>query len=374
MDVLFKKEDIMEGVQKAYNIIPNKVGNYLRSIWIQVEDYRISIMATDASIEFKGSYPIQTDAQFFVGVPSKSFVELLRKLSSGDICLEIEEQKKTLVLKQGKGKYVLPIADQMWFQPFTQFPEECSVTWQGYTIKDAIDKVSFCIADEDTIEGINCLSIKPVGTHVELCGLNGHQLAVLQVEHEALMQALPSEGILVHKKYITELKKMLPEGEIDICFSNNRLHTNALEVSEHISLPISAYSYPEYKHFIEKLHMEGVSTLKASRKDIIHCLEKISIFNTDSNRCVYLQLSENSVLFSVQGFEVGTGEEEVEATYTGTIERIAFPTKNLIEILSKFTSEIVTLLFTSAEGPCGILGDDDAQYTVIIMPMKIADK
>ncbi|MDE7469269.1 MAG: DNA polymerase III subunit beta [Desulfovibrionaceae bacterium] len=374
MDVLFKKEDIMEGVQKAYNIIPSKVGNYLRSIWIQAEDYEISIMATDASIEFKGSYPIQTASTFFIGVPSKSFVELLRKLSLGDVCLEIEENKKTLTVKQGKGKYALPVADQMWFQPFTPFPEELAVTWLGYTFKDAIDKLYFCIADEDTIEGINCLSIKPVGSLVELCGLNGHQLAVLQIEHEALAQALPPEGILVHKKYIVELKKMLPETEIDICFQNNRLHTKALEVSEHISLPISAYSYPEYKHFLDKLHAEGVSTLKAPRKAVMDCLEKISIFNTESNRCVYLQLTQNTVLFSVQGFEVGTGEEEIEVEYTGSIEKIAFPTKNLIEILSKFTSETITFLFTSIEGPCGIVGDDDAHYTVIIMPMKIAEK
>ena len=374
MDVFFKKEDIMEGVQKAYNIIPNKVGNYLRSIWIQAEDCEMSIMATDASIEFKGSYPIQTDSKFFIGVPSKSFVELLRKLSAGEVCLQIEENKKTLTVKQGRGKYALPVADQMWFQPFTPFPQDIAVSWIGYVLKDAIDRLCFCIADEDTIEGINCLSIKAVGNNVEMCGLNGHQLAVLQIEHESLAQTLPQDGILIHKKYITELKKMIPETEIDICFESNRLHIKALDVNEHISLPISAYSYPEYSHFLERLHVEGVSVLKASRKELIDCLEKIAIFNTESNRCVYLQLSKNTVLFSVQGFEIGTGEEEVEAEYTGSIEKIAFPTKNLIEILSKFTSENITFLFTSIEGPCGIISDDDANYTVIIMPMKIAEK
>lgn len=374
MEVLFNKEDIMEGVQKACNIIPNKVANYLRSVWIQVEEHTISIMATDASIEFKGSYPITTESKFFIGVPSKSFVELLRKLSSGEIILEIENNKKILTLKQGKGKYALPIADQMWFQPFTQFPEESAVTWQGFTIKESIDKISFCIADEDTIEGINCLSIRPIGSTVELCGLNGHQLAVLQIEHETLANALPKEGLLIHKKYVNELKKMIPEGDIDLSFNNNRLHIKALEVHEHLSLPISAYSYPEYNHFLEKLQADTVSKLSASRKHIIDCLEKIVIFNTESNRCVYLQLSENTVLFSVQGFEVGTGEEEIEGLYKGNIEKIAFPTKNLIEILSKFTSETITFLFTSVEGPCGIVGDQDEQYTVIIMPMKIADK
>jgi DNA polymerase-3 subunit beta len=45
-----------------------------------------------------------------------------------------------------------------------------------------------------------------------------------------------------------------------------------------------------------------------------------------------------------------------------------------MEVLGHFTSARVTMSFTAVEGPCGISGKDDPEYTVIIMPMKITDE
>ena len=54
-------------------------------------------------------------------------------------------------------------------------------------------------------------------------------------------------------------------------------------------------------------------------------------------------------------------------------ELIAFPTRSLMDILGHFQSGSLHFTFTGAEGPCGITGPDDAEYTVILMPMKIAE-
>jgi DNA polymerase-3 subunit beta len=59
--------------------------------------------------------------------------------------------------------------------------------------------------------------------------------------------------------------------------------------------------------------------------------------------------------------------------YSGDIEKIAFPTSNLLTIMEHYASAQLTLTITGAEGPCGISGSDDVDYLVIIMPMKILD-
>jgi len=56
------------------------------------------------------------------------------------------------------------------------------------------------------------------------------------------------------------------------------------------------------------------------------------------------------------------------------LEKIAFPTKNLIEILNHFNSETVTFTLTGTEAPCGISGEDDPDYNVIVMPMMIQEE
>ena len=70
---------------------------------------------------------------------------------------------------------------------------------------------------------------------------------------------------------------------------------------------------------------------------------------------------------------MGSATESLDASYNGTIHKIAFPTKNLLDILDHYRSEKLTLILTAAEGPCGIKGEDDQEYTVIIMPMKIVE-
>ena len=59
--------------------------------------------------------------------------------------------------------------------------------------------------------------------------------------------------------------------------------------------------------------------------------------------------------------------------YRGDISRIAFPTRNLMDVLGHFSSPSVDMILTGAEGPCGIRGSEDNEYTVIIMPMKISE-
>lgn len=86
------------------------------------------------------------------------------------------------------------------------------------------------------------------------------------------------------------------------------------------------------------------------------------------------ELSGSEVMLSAQGQDTGSANESLEVSYNGSIGRIAFPTKNLMEILTHYQSGELTLTLTGAEGPCGINGTEDPDYTVLIMPMKIAEE
>jgi DNA polymerase-3 subunit beta len=88
---------------------------------------------------------------------------------------------------------------------------------------------------------------------------------------------------------------------------------------------------------------------------------------------VYFDLKDTTLQLSAQGVDLGSAVEDLEVAYNGTLERIAFPTRNLLEILSHYISDRIEMLLTGPEGPCGIHGMDDIDYTVIIMPMKVSE-
>lgn len=368
------KEEIIEGLQKAANIIPQRTGAaYLRSIWLKAENNSLELLSTDSNIEFRGSYAAEVKQEGLVGVQGRQFVDLLRRLPNGQISLKVDPEAPVLHIEQGRRKYRLPVNDSTWFQKFADFPEEGAVIWSGDFLQEIIDKIMYCIGDEGS-DALACLFMKPAGDQrIEAAGMNGHQFAMLSFSHDDLRALLPQEGILIQKKYLNELKKWLGTDEINLNIGDKRLFVRSETKTESLSLPLSSYQYPDYTVFLSRLTADGISTLVLDRMEAQEALNRIAIFNSESNRCTYFNLEEAEAVLSAKGQDVGSALESMDVEYKGDIEQIAFPTSNLLAILDHYSSAKLTLTLTGAEGPCGIKGPDDGEYLVIIMPMKILD-
>ena len=375
MKLTVNKEQIIEGLLKAAAIIPAKAGaQYLRSIWLKAEDGSLSVMSTDANIEFTGRYPAEVAKPGLIGVQGRAFVDLVRQLPTGVLHLTLDEASGNLLIEQGRRTYRLPVSGAEWFQNFSAFPAENAVTWSGDFLQDVLDKVAFCISDDDAMDAIACLCMKPRGNgRIDVCGLNGHQFALVSFTHDELAERLPESGMLIQKKYLQDIKKWLGVDEIELNITDKRLYLRSLDGAETLSLPRAAHEYPDYNIFMSKLASEDMHPMTLARKETIEALGRILIFNTESDRCTYMDLTAGEALLSAQGQDVGSANESLEVTYNGDIKRIAFPTRNLLDVLGHFVSAKIDMMLTGSEGPCGIRGGDDTDYTVIIMPMKVSE-
>ena len=158
MKLTVNKEQIIEGLLKAVAIIPAKAGaQYLRSIWLKADEGGLSVMSTDANIEFTGCYQAEVAEPGLIGVQGRAFVDLVRQLPSGVLHLSLDEASGNLLLEQGRRSYKLPVSGAEWFQNFSTFPEENTVTWSGDFLQDVLDKVTFCISEDDAMDAIACL-------------------------------------------------------------------------------------------------------------------------------------------------------------------------------------------------------------------------
>ncbi|NCB23602.1 MAG: DNA polymerase III subunit beta [Deltaproteobacteria bacterium] len=375
MKLTVNKEQIIEGLLKAAAIIPAKAGaQYLRSIWLKAEEGSLSVMSTDANIEFTGRYPAEVSKPGLIGVQGRAFVDLVRQLPTGVLHLTLDEASGNLLIEQGRRTYKLPVSGAEWFQNFSAFPAENAVTWSGDFLQDILDKVAFCISDDDAMDAIACLCMKPRGNgRIDVCGLNGHQFALVSFTHDELAERLPESGMLIQKKYLQDIKKWLGVDEIELNITDKRLYLRSLDGAETLSLPRAAHEYPDYNIFMSKLASEDMNPMTLARKETIEALGRILIFNTESDRCTYMDLTAGEALLSAQGQDVGSANESLEVTYNGDIKRIAFPTRNLLDVLGHFVSAKIDMMLTGSEGPCGIRGGDDTDYTVIIMPMKVSE-
>ncbi len=152
MKMTINIEHCLSGVQKAGNITPSKVGSsYLKTMWIRASRKKgtVSFMTTDASTEYIGTYPAEVLEDGLVGVQSRAMTDLIRNLPSGLVHIETDDKDSNVIVSQGKRLYKLPTSSATWFQEFSTFPEGDAVTWNGESLADIIEKILFCISDDE---------------------------------------------------------------------------------------------------------------------------------------------------------------------------------------------------------------------------------
>ena len=375
MKLLVLKEEIIDGLQKAAGIIPMRTGAaFLRTIWLRAEEGALQILSTDSNLEFSGRYPAKVEEGGLVGVQGRRLYDLLRKLPPGEMMLTMPKED-SLQITQGRRSYRLPTSESSWFQEFASFPGENTVLWSGDYLRDLIDRIAFCISDEDNMEAMKCMKLTPKSDNesVEVCGLNGHQFAMATFLNEDIHALLPDKGILVHKKYLMELKKWVTFSEVEIAISQKRLFCSSDERRETFSLPLSEYDYPQYQAFLKD--MDNATThAVVDRLELMDALERINVFNTDNQICAFFHFNQNELTLFAEGHDVGEAKELLNVEYAGTVGKIAFPTRKFIDILSRFESDSVRMDMLGELSPCMVTGKDDARYLIIVMPMEVAEE
>lgn len=376
MKLAVNREEIINGLQKAASIIPLKAPSIsLRSIWLKAKGNKIAIMATDADVEFTGTYPAQVSEEGLIGVHGRAFADLIARLPNGEIKISLDENSQTLRVEQGRRSYKLPMSTGEWFQEFSQWPDGENALWTGDSFMEMIDKVGFCIDSEEARDAMACLYLKPIESgKIDICGLNGHQFAMYTLANDDLAEKIGEDGLLIQRKFVFDLKKWLAQGELELNLTEKRLFLRQMDGVEVLSIPrYMRNAFPDYHVFLDKVYSQSEGKLSVPRKDAIDVLSRVMVFMSESNRCVYMFLHPDELELTADGADNGSGREKIEASYSGALKRMVFPTKDLMEIFNHFQSGEVVLNFTGQEGPCGITGPEDGNYLVVIMPMRIND-
>ena len=376
MNIVIKREEVLEGVLKIASILAtSKTGpGFLRTIWIKAEEDQVQFLGTDSNVEIICTYPAQVNQTDLIGVSAKLFAELLKKLYPGEIKLKTKGQKLTIT--QGKNKYSLPVVEKSWFQELSTFPEESKVIWLGEVFKEAIEKVYFCISDDENLNGMACLNVENSNQEgvIEFCGLNGPKMAIYTITNDDIYNNLLSENkILINKKLVNEIKKVLPNDEIELTIKNNKLFIRSIDQKESYSFPLSSYDFPNYHKFLDEYKDKIVSILEIDKELLIQAMDRLVLFN-ENNKSVIFNLSKDTVSLSAYGSDVGSAEEILNCNYQGDMERIVLLAKDVIEILDHFNSSVVKFNFSGPTTPFKVTSDNDPNYFVYAMPIEIEEE
>jgi DNA polymerase III subunit beta len=372
------KEDIIEGVTKASNVVSQKTGAaYLRTLWLKAGNKSLEILSTDSNMEFTGKYNANVLEDGLVGVEGKKFSDLMRKLKPGEIVFKADHEKNILFIQQDKRKYKVPTTEQSWFPDLTPFPEDNSILWSGELIREIIDKISFSISSDDTMGSMTCMKIaRGDETHaeVEFCGFDIENMGLYTIKNQDVYNLVPEEGILIPKKYISELRKWIPPKEVELCLSSDRFFIRAQDYSESISFPLSYAEFTNYRDILDSFSGELKSCLKVDRRELMEALDRILLFSTEFNKSALFQLKSDELIIESTAVEAGEANEVLECEYEGIVNELVFNIKSMLEIMDHFESREIKMYLSGQVRPCKIVGEDDPNYFVVTMPVEIQEE
>ena len=325
MKITINREHCVDGLQKAGNVTPARAATVmLKTTWIKTDraEKSISLMASNGYTEYLGTYPAEVEKDGFVGVYGKAVADLLRALPEGSVNMFTDRRGRNLVISQGSRLYKLPASNREWFQPLIPFPGTGSVIWSGEELVNIIDRVFFCIQDDED-SPLGCLCIHPEKNGgIDFCGLDGYRAALVRITNDALRGKLPEEGILIQKKYLADIRRLISPGEIEIGLTPRRFFIRNRGGRDMVSVPLAQSAYPDYSVFFDRMKADTCSIVRVSRSEFSDALARSLIFNTRD---------ENSVAISI-------GKDSL------------------------------TMKIASGAGPCSFQTDTDENYAVIAMP------
>ncbi len=376
MNIVIYKEDLVDGIIKASNIIPYKTGAaFLRTVWLKAESQSLKIMSTDSNVEFIGQYRAEVLEEGLIGTQGRKITDLIRKLKTGKIRIKSNQEKQSLLIQQDRRQYRLPMSENSWFPELEEFPEQNVFSISGEWIRDIVEKSQFCISDDDTMQAMTCMKIAPgMNPAVEICAFNGHQLSLYTYENQGFFSSLPENGILIPKKYLNELRKWVPTDTVEITLTESKIFFRTSDQRENFNIPLSMYQFPNYHQFIDSYSDKFTSNLIIDKVELIEALERIKIFNTDIQMSTLMELSPDEIKLSSTAVESGEAQEIVGCSYEGDLSQIVFNTKSLLEILEHIHEKSIRFSFSGQILPCKIYGEENSGYFVMTMPVQIEEQ
>jgi len=210
--IVIGKESLLEGLQKVFNIIPQKptlpvLSNFL----FRTVDARLYISGTDMDISITTSLECNVEEEGEVTVNAKRFIGIIRELPSGDININVENERVTVDFKNGQSSIMgMSSVD---FPALKDSIEGIEVNLSGTDFVEMVEKTSFSIAQDRTRLILTGVYWKVSKDEMVMVSTDGHRLSLFGKKMELDIEEI-SEAI-IPPKTLTQAAQII-SGGVDI--------------------------------------------------------------------------------------------------------------------------------------------------------------
>ncbi|MDD2217232.1 MAG: DNA polymerase III subunit beta [Eubacteriales bacterium] len=356
---------------KALNTVSKAVTSrstlpILKGILLNLEGNKLKLLASDLDLSIEKTIDIEDGIDGSVVVQSKLFMDIIRKLPSGDIIVE-EEENNTLFIKSSKSEFRIVGLSAEEFPSFGEEEgENKKITFDKEILKEMIRKTSFSASIDESKGVITGILTELKNDSLNMVSLDGFRMAIVREK----MENKDERKIIISAKIMNEIGKIISESEgvekLDF-FVGEKKAIARLDDTK-IVMRLLDGEFIKYKDILPKEHK---CKIKVSRDELFESIERASIFSREGkNNLIKVSINEDMMTITSRS-EEGKVKEELAIEKEGINVEIGFNSKYVLDAIKVIDDEEVIMEFNASVNPCLVKPVEGDKYEYLILPVRI---
>jgi len=369
------QENLLRGLSIAGRAVATRTTLPItQNVLITTDQSMLKLSATNLEIAITTWIGAQVEEEGSITIPSRLLTDFVNSLSPERIDIESTSQGLGLELKCGSYEARINGSDADDFPPIPTVDEGIAGKINGQTLKEAITRVAFAAAAEDSRPVLTGIKVEIDGDDFTFAGADGFRLAVYKGK---LAEALPENvEFIIPSRSLQEINRLIGSSDDIVEFTITEAKSQALFRLNNVEIvsQLIQGAFPNYSQLVPESYstraiIDSSSFLRATRT--------ASIFARDGSGIVRLEMSANgtdtegSLQISSRAEELGDNQSQIQANVEGDDSKIAFNAKYLAEVLDVLGNGQVVLETTSPSSPGVIKSINNDGYVHVVMPMFV---
>lgn len=377
MKLSIQKNELNEAIQNVSKAISSRTTiPILSGIKVDVTFQGVTLTASDTDISIQSYIPAEDDKHNIAQVerpgsvvlPAKFFVEIIKKLPSQYIEIEVKDNFQTF-LRSGKTDIQMVGLDPEEYPVLPNIEENQVITVNGDLLKTMIKQTVFAISTNETTPILTGLLWNLHDTELKFVATDRHRLASRTAEIN-VDPDIRFQNIVISGKTLNELSKIIPDQNtmVDIVVADNQI----LFKIDHVLFysRILDGTFPDTSRIIPTQYK---TELVLDTKKLTEAIDRAYLLSREEKtNIVRLQTKEDGTIeISSSSTELGRVTEEIEVKeFTGEALRIAFNSKYMLDVLKVIECETICIGFTGAMSPIIIKPTEGVNSLHLILPYR----
>ncbi len=374
MKLKIEKKELINLLAKTQNIVDKRnTMPILVNVLFDANKGRLKVFATDLEVSLTDEVTADVQEPGQLAVNARNLFDIVKELADGSIALT-KKKNNWIEIKQNKSVFNIVGIGAEEYPIFPTFKTTDFIKVDAKVISEMIERTIYSVSNDETRYHLNGVYFEKRKENGKICfrmvATDGHRLSLVEREISADVQeiSIPSAGVIIPRKGLTEIKKIIDslEGTIEMAFEGSQLiikNNNTV-----LMVRLIEGKYPNYQQLIPQ---KAMRTANIDREIFLGSIRRVSLLANHKSKGVTISLTKDKMEITSNNPELGDAKEEIDVNYSGEDMKIGFNAKYILDILNSFDDQNLDLELDGQLSPGLIRPENDRQYTCVVMPMRI---